>query len=166
MAASLSHHGQPAPFAPGPTTTAAAAAEETSGPPSPSSVASGVPSGGRTRPMGAGNLLGGGGRSTVPSKYQPYDLDLQVSGIARSEISEDEGHQNGGGGGGESMTAGAEDDESSEDDEMVDDAPKGKHMTPLEAALAAFRLQRKMISKARRGGAEGMRIEEASKDTP
>ena len=83
----------------------------------------------------------------APVKYQPYDLD-PGQGKTDSEQRDDNGDGlvpaaassvDGG--------VGGDDEEGSQDDEIVDDAPKGRHITPLEAALAAFRQQRKMISK-------------------
>ena len=76
------------------------------------------------------------GQSQVHSdKYQPYDMQMP-------------------GGQGDAADAGAgsaEADEESEsegdDDELVDDAPKGRIITPLEAALAAYRQQKRQINK-------------------
>ena len=86
----------------------------------------------------------------MPAKYQPYDLD---PGWDRA----DKGQRDDNSGSGVKMAApssvdggvGGDDEEDSQDDEIVDDAPKGRHITPLEAALAAFRQQRRMISKVR-----------------
>ncbi|GAX74993.1 hypothetical protein CEUSTIGMA_g2439.t1 [Chlamydomonas eustigma] len=59
----------------------------------------------------------------IPEGYRNYDLEGETADVSSSSSSEDE---------------------------MVDDAPKQSiHMTPLEAALLAYKMERKLINKAR-----------------
>ena len=75
-------------------------------------------------------------RSRIPPKYQPYDMNP-----SRDECRADRTG---------TTDDGDEDLDDDDDDEIVDEAPsREKALTPLEAALAAFRRQRKQVSKAR-----------------
>lgn len=70
-------------------------------------------------------------------KYLPYDL-LQRLPHGQGDAAD---------GGAGSAAADEESEGEGDDDELVDDAPKGRLITPLEAALAAYRQQKRQINK-------------------
>ena len=74
------------------------------------------------------------GQQVHGNKYQPYDMQ-RPGGQGEAAAGDVAG------------SADADEESESDDDELVDDAPRGRLITPLEAALAAYRQQKRQINK-------------------